>query len=104
MLLLFDQGTPLPLKMHLAGHTVVTAFEKGWSELENGEFIAAAESDGFMALITTDQNLRYQQNLSDRKIAVIVLLTTSWPRIKRNVSLVINNIPASNYQGVSFPV
>ena len=63
MRLLFDQGTPLPLRRYLADHTVLSAFEMGRSELENGDLLAAAESEGFDALITTDQNLRYQQNL-----------------------------------------
>ena len=106
MLLLFDQGTPLPLRKYLPDHTVISAFEKGWSELENGELLAAAEAEGFDALITTDQNLRYQQNLSGRKIAVIVLLTTNWPRIEKNISLVVDaiaNISDGNYLEISFP-
>jgi predicted nuclease of predicted toxin-antitoxin system len=106
MRLLFDQGTPLPLRKHLADHTIATAFEKGWNELENGDLLTAAEADGFDALITTDQNLRYQQNLSGRKIAVVVILTTNWPRIESNISLVlaaIDKITASSYQEVSCP-
>lgn len=106
MILLFDQGTPLPLLMHLPDHTVVSAFEKGWSELENDELLAAAEAEGFDALITTDQNLRYQQNLTGRRIAVVVLLTTNWPRIERNISFVldaISNVSAGTYREVSSP-
>jgi predicted nuclease of predicted toxin-antitoxin system len=106
MRLLFDQGTPLPLRKHLRDHTVVTAFEKGWNELENGDLLAAAEADGFDALITTDQNLRYQQNLSGRKIAVVVILTANWPRIEKNILLVleaINKIIESSYQEVPCP-
>lgn len=105
MRLLFDQGTPLPLRNYLVGHTVVSAFEMGWAELENGDLLTAAESEGFDALITTDQNLRYQQNLSERKIAVIALLTTSWPRIEKNASLVVDaveNISQGNYLEISF--
>ncbi len=81
MRILFDQGTPLPLKQHLLKHTVVTAFELGWSDLKNGELLAAAEGS-FDLFITTDQQIRYQQNLTGRKLAVLVLLTTSWPRIR----------------------
>jgi len=72
--------------MHLSKHEVVTAFELGWSELKNGELLSEAESTGFEVLVTTDKNLRYQQNLGARRIAVVVLSTTSWPRIKRGVS------------------
>ena len=96
----------MPLRNYLPDHTVVSAYEMGWSELENGELLAAAESDGFDVLITTDQNLRYQQNLSERKIAVVVLLTTNWPRIEKNISLVVDtiaNISDGNYLEISFP-
>jgi hypothetical protein len=81
MQILFDQGTPVPLREHLADHTVATAFELGWSTLKNGELLAAAE-DSFDVFITTDQQIRYQQNLSGRKLAIVVLPTTSWPRLR----------------------
>jgi predicted nuclease of predicted toxin-antitoxin system len=64
MKLLFDQGTPVPLRKYLTGHSVATAYELGWSDYQNGELLALAEDNGFEALITTDQNLRYQQNLA----------------------------------------
>lgn len=82
MKILFDQGTPAPLRGFLAGHQVTTAYEEGWSELSNGRLIAAAEQAGFDLLITTDRNLKYQQNLRDRRLAILVLLSTSWPRIR----------------------
>jgi len=85
MRILFDQGTPLPLRGHLSKHTVVTAFELGWSNLKNGELLIAAETS-FDLFITTDQQLRYQQNLEGRQLAILVLLTTSWPRIRRSVA------------------
>ncbi len=105
MRILFDQGTPLPLRKYLADHTVLSAFEMGWSELENDDLLAAAESEGFDALITTDQNLRYQQNLSERRIAIIVLLTTNWPRIEKNVSTVHDAVAKTsegNYLEITF--
>ncbi len=89
MYILFDQGTPAPLRAVRLGHQVVTAHECGWGQLENGALLSAAEAQGFEALITTDQNLRYQQNLSSRKIAIAVLSTTNWPRIKPAVPLVV---------------
>ncbi len=79
----FDQGTPAPLRKLLPGHEVATAYERGWSTLKNGELLAAAERDGFEVLVTTDSNLKYQQNLASRTIALVVLSTTSWPRISR---------------------
>lgn len=92
MKLLFDQGTPVPLRNHLLNHIVETAHEKGWSNLKNGDLLTRAEADGFDALITTDQNLRYQQNLTRWKIRVVVLLTTNWPRIRTHVDVVVQAI------------
>jgi hypothetical protein len=79
--ILFDQGTPVPLRLAIVDHTVSTAYEQGWSTLKNGELLQAAEDAGFEVLVTTDTNLKYQQNLATRKIAVVVLTSTSWPRI-----------------------
>jgi hypothetical protein len=76
MNILFDHGTPVPLRHHLTEHTVQTAYELGWSNLENGALIASAE-DSFDLLITPDQQLRYQQNLVARKLSVLVLMTTT---------------------------
>jgi hypothetical protein len=83
--ILFDQGTPAPLSRALSKHAVVTAFEKGWSTLSNGDLLAKAEQE-FDLLITTDQNLRYQQNLAERRIAILVLPTTSWPKIQSHTT------------------
>jgi len=77
MKILFDQGTPVPLRRHLPGHSVMTAFEQGWGSLANGELLDAAERAGFELLVTTDQNLQYQQNLTARRIAIVVLRSTS---------------------------
>ena len=81
MRILFDQGVPAPLREHLRGHQITTAFELGWSALRNGELLDRAEQQ-FDALITTDRNLKNQQNLSLLKIAILVLPTTSWPRLQ----------------------
>ena len=78
MRILFDQGTPVPLRQSLADHSVDTAFERGWSHFKNGELLDASEQNGYQLLISTDQNLKYQQNLSDRQLAIIVLLSTDF--------------------------
>jgi hypothetical protein len=87
MNILFDQGTPVPLRRDLPGHQVSTAHEVGWAALSNGDLLRAAESQ-FDLLITTDQSLRYQQNLSGRRLAILVLSTTSWPTIRENITQV----------------
>jgi predicted nuclease of predicted toxin-antitoxin system len=106
MKVLFDQGTPAPLRNQLPNHTVETAYERGWSNLKNGDLLTRAEAEGFDVLVTTDQNLRHQQNLSGWRLGVVVLLTTSWPRIKSNASLVIqavDNSHSGSYEEVVFP-
>jgi predicted nuclease of predicted toxin-antitoxin system len=106
MRLLFDQGTPVPLRKYLLNHVVETAYERGWSNLKNGDLLSQAEAEGYDALITTDQNLRYQQNLSGWRISVVVLMTTNWPRIKNHVDQVvqaIDNLHPSRYQEIQFP-
>ena len=103
MRILFDQGAPVPLRRHLAGHSVDTAFERGWSELHNSELLERAEQDGYQLLITTDQNLRHQQNLADRKIAVIALLAASWPRIQlriNDIRVVVDEIGPGDFREV----
>ncbi|HEY1663667.1 MAG TPA: hypothetical protein VGI03_14710 [Verrucomicrobiae bacterium] len=91
MKILFDQGTPVPLRRALTTHTVATAFEKGWSTLSNGNLLREAETE-FDLLITTDKNLQYQQNLTGRKIAILVLPTTSWPEIQPHQSEIVDAI------------
>jgi hypothetical protein len=80
---LFDQGTPVPLRSYLSEHKVATAAEMGWSRLSNGELLDAAERE-FDLLVTTDQALRTQQNLSGLKLALLVLPFASWPRLRPN--------------------
>ena len=59
-----------------------TAFERGWSQLRNSALLDRAEEKGYQLLITTDQSLRYQQDLANRELAVLVLMSTAWPRIR----------------------
>ena len=106
MRLLFDHGAPVPLRNHLPHHAVETAYERGWHDLKNGELLARAEAEGFDALVTTDQNIRYQQNLAGRRIGVLVLMTTSWPRIRGDVTRVahaIDDLHAGGYEEIAFP-
>jgi hypothetical protein len=68
MKILFDNGTPKPIARSLIGHEVTFARRIGWHELENGDLIKQAEEAGYEVLLSTDKNIHYQQNLSDRKI------------------------------------
>jgi predicted nuclease of predicted toxin-antitoxin system len=93
MRILFDQGVPVPLRRFLAGHVVETAYERGWSSLSNGDLLTAAEA-AFDVFITTDQNLRYQQDLAGRRLAILVLPTTRWPDIQAKASDVLTAVNA----------
>ena len=93
----------MPLRKHLTGHEVKTAFELGWNELSNGDLIEAAEKAHFDAMITTDQNLRYQQNLERRSIAIIVLMGTSWLKIQTKLDAItkaVENVQPSSYSEI----
>ena len=87
MLVLFDNGTPRSLARQLIGqHAVAEARARGWERLGNGELLDAAEAAGFDVLVTTDKNLRYQQNLRGRKLAVVVLGQGRWSLIRRRIA------------------
>jgi len=102
--ILFDQGVPVPLRKKLAGHEVTTCKEKGWDQITNGDLIAQAETL-FEAFVSTDQNLKYQQNLKNRKIAILVLPTTSWRKLEQNAPTIkqaLDTIKAGQYLEISF--
>lgn len=106
MRVLFDQGSPAPLRQFLTQHEVTTAFERGWSTLKNGELLDAAEREGFEVFVTTDSSLKYQQNLQSRRIAIVVLTTPSWPRIQRAIALAVHAIDVASegsYTEVAIP-
>jgi PIN like domain len=82
MKILFDNGTPRPIARCLTGHEVTYARRIGWHELENGDLIRQAEEDGYEVLLSTDKNIQYQQNLKDRKIALVILSNQQWPAVR----------------------
>ncbi len=75
MRVLFDHDAPAPLIGLLQGHTITKAKDRGWDTLGNGDLLTAAEDAGFDVLVTTDKNIRYQQNLEGRRVALVVLST-----------------------------
>ena len=88
MRILFDNGTPRQLGRQLFWHVVEEARERGWDALSNGDLLDRAEEANFEVLITTDQGIRYQQNMAARRIAVVVLMNTAWPLISRRVETI----------------
>ena len=105
MKVLFDHNVPHKLRRSITAHIVETADGMRWTELENGELLAEAERAGFDVMITGDKNLSYQQNLSHRKLALIVLDTNDWNVIKLNTSPVLvalDRVTPGSFQIVRF--
>lgn len=84
MRVLFDHGTPEPLARALDGHDVRFAKGEGWDTFSNGALLTAAEAVGFHVVVTTDKNIRYQQNLAGRAIAIVVLMNARWPVLRQH--------------------
>lgn len=104
--ILLDQGTPVPLRHWLSSHRVSTAYEQGWSRVTNRDLFRLAGQLGYRLLISTDINLRYQQNLQPHSLAVLVLSTTSWPRIKdaaEQMAAVVTGIRPGEYCELRIP-
>jgi len=107
MLILFDHGTPKGLIRALSGHTVITAQSKGWDRFSNGALLDAAEAAAIDLLITTDRRIRYRQNLTGRKIALVVLTgTTKWSRVRLlldRIAAVVNAATPGSYTEIHIP-
>ncbi len=104
--MLLDNSVPFGLIPLLRPHEAFHAYTLGWAALSNGELIRAAEASGFTVLITSDRNIRYQQNLTRRRCAIVELSTTHWPTIRDNVAELLAAITATapgGYATVVFP-
>jgi len=95
MRVLFDKSAPNGLIRHLEGHAVSTAEELGWGRLQNGDLLEAAEKAGFELFLTADKNLRYQQNLAGRTIALIVLGHSPWPLVRLHIPEIVAAVNAA---------
>ena len=106
MKILFDNGTPNPIARSLIGHQVAFARQIGWHELKNGELLQQAEDAGYELLLTSDKNLRYQQNLSRRRIAVLVLGNQLWPDVRLHldrIAAAVNAATPGSYLEIEIP-
>ena len=107
MKIVLDESVPQNLRLLIeGGHTVVTAWYQGWSGLKNGALLDAAETAGFDLFITADQEISYQQNLTGRKMALVVLSTNNWSFIKAGVGKIMAVIEAAkpgSYTEVEIP-
>lgn len=107
MLILFDHGAPKGLARALPGHTVITAYARGWDTLSNGALLNAAEDAAVDLLLTTDRRIRHQQNLAVRRIALVVLTgTTKWSRVRlhlERIAAVVNAVTPGSYVEIDIP-
>ena len=106
MKILFDNGTPKPIAKCLGAHQVTRSRQIGWHELGNGDLIQRAEEAGYELLLTTDKNIRYQQNLADRKIAIVVLSNSQWPDVRlhlEEIAAAVNAAMPGSYTEVNIP-
>lgn len=106
MLVLFDNGTPRGIARSLHRHTVTETRELGWDKLRNGDLLDAAETAEFDVLLTTDKNIRYQQNLTRRRIAIVVLGKGRWRLIVPVLAQIIEAITEATpggYTEVNIP-
>jgi hypothetical protein len=106
MRILFDHGAPAPLIPLFIGHTVTKAKDAGWDRLANGALLDAAEAAGFETMVTADKNMHYRQNLTGRRISIIVLGNAQWPTLRRYVDRVVaavNEATAGTFTEVEIP-
>jgi hypothetical protein len=107
MLILFDHGAPKGVARALRGHMVITAKSRGWDRLTNGALLKAAEEAAVDLLFTTDQGIRYQQNLTGRRIAFVVLTgTTKWSRVRLHldrIAAVVDAAMPGSYSEIAIP-
>ena len=87
MKILLDECVPWPMHKFLIGHECATAQQHGWGGIKNGDLIRLAEKE-FDLFITSDQNIRYQQNLAGRKISILELSTNDWRRVQAAAELI----------------
>lgn len=106
MRILFDQGVPRGLAASLRGHEVIEARKLNWERISNGELLKQAEAAGFDLLLTTDKNVRYQQNLADRKISIVVLGNSPWWLVRQHLDAIATAVDAAHpgsYTEVEIP-
>ena len=84
MKVLLDVCTPVQVGLALPNHDVRTAQKMGWGDWENGALLSIAEAQGFEIFIICDKNLRYQQNLAGRRVAIPELWTNHRPKLEKH--------------------
>ena len=103
MRILFDKNVPLGVRRFLPNHDVYTVVGMRWPEqLENGELLMMAEQAEFDVLVTSDQNIVYQQNLTGRKLALVVLGSNIWPVVRQHGASIAAKVDVATPGGYAF--
>lgn len=103
MRIVLDKNVPAGVRRFLLKHDVSTFTSTQWHpQLENGELLNAAEIAGFDVMITSDQNIRYQQNLTGRKLALVVLGSNIWPVVRDHQAEIAAKVDAAMPGGYDF--
>jgi hypothetical protein len=105
MKILLDECVPWPMHKFLAGHECSTTQQRGWGGIKNGDLLRLAEGE-FDLFITSDQSIRYQQNLADRQIAIPELSTNDFRRIQAAQALIhsaIETIQPRDFRRLEIP-
>jgi hypothetical protein len=106
--ILFDTNVPVGVRGFLTNHEVRTVVEMNWPpQLENGELLKVAEAAGFDVLVTSDQNIRYQQNLASRRLALVALGSNIWPVVRNHaaaISAAVDKAAPGSYQFIEMPL
>ena len=106
MRILFDHGTPSGIAASLLPHQITEARDRGWDRISNGELLKLADEAGFDLLLTTDKRIRYQQNLTGRKIAILVLGNSTWRIVRMHldrIAMAVNEATPGSYAEVEIP-
>jgi hypothetical protein len=106
MLVLFDQSTPAPLRLHLSAHTVTEARERGWDRLANADLLNAAEAAGFEVFPDSGQKPSLPTKPGGRQIAIVVIGNAQWRVLRYYVERVVSAVDAAtpgSYTEVDIP-
>jgi hypothetical protein len=106
--ILFDNNVPVGVRAFLSNHEVRTVVEMNWPpQLENGELLKAAEDAAFDVLVTSDQNIRYQQNRTGRSLALVALGSNVWPIVRNHgpaIAATVDRVTPGSFAFIEMPL
>jgi len=104
---LLDNNVPVGVAKFLVGHDVATAPDQGWERLKNAPLLSEAEAAGFDLLLTADQNIEHQQNLTGRRLSLVVLGSNNWAIVRTHGAAIagaVNAAAPGSYSFIEMPL